>query len=257
LEEFAEVALPSYMEFVRALLAPDGGGESSKAFAFYVVEDVIECMGERSVAYWNFALNPALPGAVDQSAVVRRYAASTLGSAARASPKFAPMAGAAVSQLFGVLQRHGERHRRRRAVKADEKKVAVAVDAAIGALGQILERYEAQCGEHVGKAWSMWISNLPLKYDIETGHKTHAQLLSLASTRHPQVAAPEQQAKVLSVFLEIHKTKFSNSEIDAGIAAAVKSIPEEHIKHVSSNFNERIQRKLEKILKKSRNDDAI
>jgi len=253
---FAEVGLPTCMEFVGALLAPtsDACSDSMRAMAFYVADDVLNHMREQSVPYWNMFLNAALAGAQDKSMLVRQYALSTLGSAAVASRAFAPMAGAAVSLIYALLQKNGEKHRRRRATSTGNKQSAMATDAAICALGKILEHHEAQLGDHVDKAWSMFIANLPLKYDTEAGKATHAQLLDFAvAKQHSAVVAPEHQVKVLSVLVDVYKTKFSSSELDAGIALAVAGLSQATIDRLISAVSEKTQKKVNKILKKGSN----
>merc|ERR1712228_1103696 len=105
------------MEVVQALLRP-GGGDADRALAFYITDDVVDCLAERSVPYWNVFMNQALQCVCDKSAVLRQYAASTIGHGARL-PIFSQMAPASVMQIHRVLQKQGERHRRRRAVKPD------------------------------------------------------------------------------------------------------------------------------------------
>lgn len=88
-------------------------------------------------------------------------------------PIFAQIAPMVASQLARVLQKHGERHRRRRALNAEAKQVAMAMDSSIWALGMICEHQErsidstesiesrAEEERHVGGdstgAWKMWL----------------------------------------------------------------------------------------------------
>lgn len=156
----------------------------------------------------------------DTAPVVRQYAASTLGHASK-QQVFSVMAPAAISRLKDVIDAQGEKHRRRRAVHADAKENALAVDACIRALGLICENQEQTLGASCGPVWALWLHNLPLRYDQDEGQKAHAQLLELVVRSHPVVASPENLPMVLKVFAEIYKTRFSNAVLDRELALAV------------------------------------
>jgi len=245
-DEFAEVALEPYMSFVGSLLTPEAS-DSDRGLAFYVADGAVDTLGLRTVPYWNGFMNLALQGMSDKSAVVRQYATSTIGNAAQ-YPIFQQMAKVAASQLHGMLQRQGERHRRRKAVKADAKQAAMAVDAGIRALGEICEHHEASFGEHAAVAWSAWLSNLPLRYDADAGRRAHGQLLRLVAGGHAVLTSPQHLPQVVTVLAEVYKTKFSSTELDRNISAAMASMREESLKQVCSTLQEKHQRKVEHIL---------
>jgi len=245
-DEFTQVALPIYMQLVQQLLRPDAS-ESDRSLAFYITDDAVESLGERSVPFWSNFMNQALQGMVDKSAMVRQYASSTIGGATR-QPIFAQMAPAAASQIHRILQKQGERHRRRRAVKADALQSALAVDAGIRALGDIAEHHEQRLGEHAATVWSMWLSNLPLKYDQDGGQRAHRQLLGLVVRSHPLVTAPQNLPQVVSILAEVYKTKFSNDSLNEDIAKAMACMGEAPLKEVCSSIQEKHQKKVERIL---------
>jgi len=245
--DFVEVALQPFMQVVQTLLATEDN-ESDRSLAFYITEDAVDCLGERSIPYWNGFMNQALQGMLHRSAVVRQYAFSTIGNGAR-QPIFAQMVPAAASNIHRVLQKQGERHRRRRAANADAEQTALAVEACIKALGEICEYHEQQLGTHAGIAWTMWISNLPLKYDQEAGQKAHKQLLHLVSRNHPAVASPDQMTKVLMILADIYKTKFSNADLDKEISSAFTQIGETPLMQMCGNITEKQKKKVEHILR--------
>merc|ERR1719436_1756564 len=119
------------MEMVKCLVKPDRN-ECDRALGFYIADDIVACMGEKSVPYWNGFMNEALTAMLDKSSVIRQFATSTVGNGAP-QPIFAQVAPAAATQVQKVLQKQGERHRRRRAMKVDAKQSALAVDACIRA----------------------------------------------------------------------------------------------------------------------------
>jgi len=244
--EFTQVALPMYMQLVQQLLQPSAS-ESDRSLAFYITDDAVDCLGERSVPFWSSFMNQALQGMVDKSAMVRQYATSTIGNATR-QPIFEQMAPAAASQIHRILQKQGERHRRRRAVKAAALQAALAVDVGIRALGEIAEHHEPRLGEHAATVWSMWLSNLPLKYDQEGGQRAHRQLLGLVVRSHPIVTAPQNLPQVVSTLAEVYKTKFSNTSLDEDIAKAIGCMDEAPLKEVCSSIQEKHQKKVERIL---------
>lgn len=248
--EFTQGALPVYMQLVQQLLQPSAS-ESDRSLAFYITDDAVDCLGERSVPFWSSFMNQALQGMVDKSAMVRQYASSTIGNATR-QEIFGQMAPAAASQIHRILQKQGERHRRRRAVKAEQLQAALAVDAGIRALGEIAEYHEQRLGEHATTVWSMWLSNMPLKYDQEAGQRSHRQLLGLVVRQHPAVTAPQNLPQVVSILAEVYKTKFSNTSLDEDIAKAMACIGEAPLKEVCSGIQEKHQKKVERILASSK-----
>jgi len=244
---FIEIFLPPLMEMVVKLLRPDGS-ELERSLAFYIVDDIVDSVSDKSIPYWNGFMNQALQGMVDKSAMVRQYAASTIGHAAR-QPIFAQMAPSAAMQIHRVLQKHGERHRRRRAVKADAKQNALAVDSCIKALGYICEHHEAQLGTDAGTAWQIWLSNLPLRYDQDAGQRTHAQLLGLVARSHPAVTSQEQLPKVLAILADVYETGFSTTALDREIASTVSRVGEEPLMEICSGITEKQQKKVKQMLR--------
>lgn len=250
---FSEVALQTFMQYVETLIK-QGAPDNDRGLAFYIADDVVECLGLSSVPYWNGILPLALQAINDKSATVRQYAVSTLGNAAQ-HPIFAQMAPHAATSIHRLLQKQGERHRRRKAVKADAKQVALAVEASIRALGEICEHHEATLGQHAGVAWEMWLSNLPLKYDEEAGQKAHAQLLRVVSRNHPLVSSPEHMQQVVMVLTEVYKTKFSNSTLDTDIKASLSSIAEATLTQICSSLPDKNQKKVQHIVGRATADD--
>jgi len=247
-DDFTEVALSTFMELVRAFVQKDRS-DADRGLGFYMADEVVECLGERSLPFWNGFMNEALQGVSDKSAIIRQYATATIGHAA-IQPGFAPMAQAAASAVYAKLQKQGDRHRRRRAADAQAKQGALAVDACVRAIGQICEHQEQQLGAHAAMGWQMWLSLLPMKYDLEAGHKAHTQLLRLVVQNHAYFTAPELLPKVLTVFAEIYRTKFSTPELDKNIAHAVAQVGEVNLKTVCSNFSEKQMKKVDQMLKK-------
>jgi len=245
-EEFAEVGLSIFMGLVRDLLQK--GSDSERGLALYIADEVVACLGELSVPYWNTFMEHACNSITDKTAVIRQHSASVVGHGSRL-PIFAQVAGVAASQLARVLQKHGERHRRRRAVNTEAKQVAASVDASIWALGMICEHQEKNVGGDSTGAWQMWLSHMPPRYDKEIGQKASAQLLELVVKNHPVVTAPDQLPRVLAIFADVYKSKNSNSVLDKEMASAVARAGEGSVKGLAANLPERQQKKLEQLLK--------
>jgi hypothetical protein len=251
-DAFAEMVLPSLMQLVQSLIQA-GSSDPCRALAFYIADDVVDVMGEKSIPYWNWLMNSALSAGIDKCAAVRQFATSTIGNGSRLAA-FAPMATASAGQICSALSKQGERHRRRRAVTAETKQNAIAVDACIRALGLICEHQEETLGVHAVTGWSMWLSNLPMKYDGHGARKTHAQLLGLLARRHPALTTPEHQVKFMGVLADVYKTNLSTSPLDKQIVAAVGQIGETPIKELSSSFSDVRQKKIEQMLKAAAKD---
>mmetsp|Transcript_30368 Transcript_30368/g.86919 ORF Transcript_30368/g.86919 Transcript_30368/m.86919 type:complete len:1132 (-) Transcript_30368:221-3616(-) len=249
-EEFVELALCPMMDLVKMLVRPERS-EADRSLGFYLADDVVACLGEKTKPFWNGFMNEALLGMLDKSPIIRQFSASTIGSGA-SQAVFAQVVPAACNTIHQVLQKHGERHRRRRAVKADAKQNALAIDTCIQTLGQICQHQEAQMGNDAGTAWAMWLSNLPLKYNADAGKATHDQLVDLVMRNHPYLTKPEQLPRVLTVFAEIFRSKFSHGELDKKIAAAVCSLPEEVLQASCGSMPEKLQKKVEQMVKSNR-----
>jgi len=161
---------------------------------------------------------------------------------------FGQMAPAAAQRLALVIQKQGERHRRRRAANKDAKEVALAVDAAIGAFGLICEHQEQRIGGDSVAAWKLWLDSLPLRCDQEEAQKVHMQLIELVVRGHPCVTSAEQEPKVLRIFADVYETRFSNSEVNKKIAAAIASAGEASQK-IAADFPEKQKKKVERMLK--------
>lgn len=244
--DFVEVGLPTFMELVKTIL-PDPS-EGKRSLALYIADEVVDVLGELSVPYWDVFMESACNSITDKCAAVRLYSALTIGHASL-QPIFAKIAPVAASQVARVLQKHGERHRRRRAVKNDAKQVALATDAAIWALGMICEHQEANIGGDTASAWRMWLTNMPPRRDREIAQKATHQLLELVVRNHPVVASPEQLPTVLGVFADVYRTRSSNPILDKEIAAAIARAGAVHVKQFAAGLPERQRKKVDSMLK--------
>lgn len=245
--DFAEVGLPTFIEVVRRMMLPEGS-EADRSFALHLADDIVESMGELSVPFWNVFMEQACKSITDKCPVIRQYAANTIGSGSK-QPIFAKIAPVAVQQVARIVQKFGERHRRRRAVTSDARELALSVDAAIHALGLICEHQEQNIGGDSKEAWRMWLNNLPLRYDQEAGQKAHLQLLELVVRGHSVVTCPGLLPTVLGVFADVYRTKFSNPSLDKGIAAAVGRAGAESVEVLVAGLPERQQKRVRDILK--------
>jgi len=244
--EFAEVGLAGFMQGVQRLLEGEAS-DGDRSLALYICNEVVASLGELSVPYWNGFMEKALGNLTDKCAAVRQHAASCLGNASKL-PIFGQMAPAAAQRLALVIQKQGERHRRRRAANKDAKEVALAVDAAIGAFGLICEHQEQRIGGDSVAAWRLWLNSLPLRCDQKEAQKVHLQLVELAARNHSFVTAEEQVPKVLRIFAEVYETRFSNSEVNKKIAATIASAGEVS-QTIAADFPEKQKKKVERMLK--------
>lgn len=244
-ENFTEV-MPRLMEIVHKFVQP-GASEPDRALAFYMTADIVNHLGATSVQYWNFFMNQVLEAILDQSIAVRQYAATTLGYGAK-QPAFQPMTMAAAGQIHAVLSKHGEKHRRRRAVKADAKQLAVSLDAAIWCLGNICEHHGQQLGNNLNQAWVMWLNHMPLKYSEELGQSCNEKLLRLIMAQHPVLTTQDNLPKALAVFADTYKTKFSTSSLDKAMTSGLAAMAPATLKGLSSSLPERQQKKIQSIV---------
>jgi len=246
--EFGEHVLPSFMQLVGKLLAPSSS-EADRGLGFHIADNVCQHMGPGSTKYWGVFMNHALVGVSDKSPLVQRYAARVVGSGAK-QPQFAQCALAAAQAVFTVLQKQGQKHKRRRA-KPEQNPSALAVDACVSALGVICEYHEQTMGEHAVQAWSTWLNALPVKYDVELAVQAHSQLLGLIARQHVVIVDPSRLPSALAVLLDAYKTKLSEPELDKNIAGAIVAIGPEKLEQLCSNLKDGQKKKIENILKKA------
>merc|ERR1711865_699222 len=244
--EFAEVGLPGFMQGVQRLLQGEAS-DGDRSLALYICNEVVASLGELSVPYWNGFMEKTLGFLADKCAAVRQHAASCLGNASKLAV-FGQMAPAAAQRLALVIQKQGERHRRRRAANKDAKEVALAVDAAIGAFGLICEYQEQRIGGDSVAAWRLWLNSLPLRCDQKEAQKVHLQLVELVVRNHSFVTSEEQVPKVLRIFADVYETRFSNKDVNKKIAAAIASAGEVSQK-IAADFPEKQKKKVERMLK--------
>lgn len=246
-EEFAEDVLPTLMQQLVQKYVQENSNSADRAIAFYIANLVTDFMGEGGVKYWQIFMNQALVAVLDKSPIVQRYATKVVGSGTK-QKQYSVMALAACQNVYQVLQKHGEKHKRRR-VKADKAPIALAIDACVRALGLICEHQEQQLGQHAPQIWSMWISSLPIKYDVEAGQQVHAQLLGLLAREHPMLLDQTRLPAVLRILTDVYKTKFSTPDLDKSIAFAMAQIGVEKLEVLCSDFKEGQKKKTQQMLK--------
>jgi len=246
-DPFLEIAVAGFVEVIKRLIKKESA-EADRALAFYMADDLVDSLEEHSIKYWDLIMNLALEAMTDKSAVIRQYAMRAIGNGAK-HKQLQPMVRAVALRIHEILQKQGERHRRRRAVKADAKQNSLAVEAAIRALGQICEFHEAEFGSDAGTAWQLWLGNLPFKYDVEEGIKSHRQLLELVVRSHPFITSQEKLPQVLTVFADVYKTRFSNKSLDRDMASAVLKAGEAQITQLCSTIPEKQQKRVQQMLK--------
>lgn len=242
--------MPTFMELTAALVKADRS-DADRSLGLYLADDMVMTLGECTVPFWNGFMNEALTCMVHDSAIVRQFAASTIGNAS-CQPAFAQVVPAAATAIHTILSKQGVKHRRRRAVKAADREKALAVDACVRTLGQICQAHEGVMGADASTAWGLWLSNLPLKYNADASKAAHGQLVSLLEQGHPMLTSMEQLPRVLAVLADSYKAKYSAKDLDKRIAAAIGGVGEDPLKAVCGGLTERQQKKVEQILKVGR-----
>jgi len=254
-EQFAADVLPSFAGQLAAKLVQPNCSDADRSLGFHIADCVIQEMGQGSVPYWQVFMNHALVAVQDKSSLVQQYATKVVGTGAKCK-EYAVMALAACQSIYQVLQKHGEKHKRRR-VKAEQKPIALAIDACVRALGLICEHQEQTLGQHAPQLWSMWINSLPIKYDVESGKQVHTQLLALLAREHPALLDQTRLPLALRVLTDVYKTKFSEKELDKNIAIAFTKLGPEKLEVLCTGFKDSQKKKVEQMLKNAQAADAI
>lgn len=250
-EDFIAEVLPTFMNQLCAKLVQPACSDADQSLAFYIADGVCEVLGQRSVSYWQVFMNQALIAAAnDKKPVVQRYAITVIGTSAQ-QKESSVMAAAAIQTIYTILEKHGQKHKRRR-VKPEQNPAALSIDACVRSLGLMLEHHEQTLGQHAARAWSMWLASLPIKYDVSAGQEVHQQLLALLAREHPALVDSATLPLVLKILTDVYKSKFSTKQLDKDIAFAFEKIGPEKLEVLCSGFKEAQKKKTEQMLKSAK-----
>jgi hypothetical protein len=215
--------------------------KENTVLALHLACDMLEHLKEKSTPIWPVFMPKLFEGLADKDPDVRIAAAYAVNLAA-AIPAFAEAAPQAFRSIAQIISSKPPKKR--------DDKANMALDNAVAAMFSLGRSMSAQCPPEINP-FAMFISKLPLKTDLEEAKKVHLLVCQNVMQQHGGLlgASQENVGKILSVLAEIHKQEdVSNDEIDELIVQIFKALPPATLAQMASNFTEKQQKRIEKML---------
>lgn len=233
---FVAVGLSQILPIIQQCIVP-GRSVSDRCLAIYLADDVVDKLGQDSVAVWPVFMEHMLVAITESDAWVRQAAAyGALHSSAIA--EFANYASKTAEQLGKCISHPGAR-------KEGNKE---ATEAAVAALGALCRRHS----EHIAgvdQYLLLFLNKLPLVEDLDQAGPTHELLLEFVQSGLPLFQ--EHLGRVFRIFLDVYKRDTSTETLNAGIRRMVVDVGEEKLRQVQPPLTEGQKRRLLKIAKDS------
>lgn len=193
-----------YSNVLSKFLTPEGTNEDHK-FAIFVIDDVIEFLGEAMAGdKWNALAEALFVYSVDKDDTVRQAAVYGVGVLATfTSPeKFAPWA----TRVLTILDQSANVP-----VQKSKKSHGHARDNSIASLGKVIKHQHMNIDINI--VIPAWSSVLPLRHDKVEARMMHELLADLCLSKPALVFGPnfERLAHVVNLFAEILETKLCES----------------------------------------------
>lgn len=235
-EHFLLGGMQQLVPVIRASLLP-GNTSSDECIGLYIACDMVEKLGQQSVAVWHAFMPQMVEAVANGDAWVRQAAAYGVRHAARLA-EFAPFADRA-SKLLGDVVSHQS---------AKGEGDCEATEAAVAALGVV-------CKAHGGRVAGLrllllsFLENLPLTEDLDVAAPTHELLMEFVKEGH--AFFQEHVGKVCHVFLEIYGRETGDDALDADIRSAFAQAGQERLRQMQPPFSNVQWKKILKIIQES------
>eukprot|EP00435_Cladocopium_sp_Y103_P017676 s1906_g4.t1 len=157
-------------------------------------------------------------------------------------PKFAEAAPEVFKALAKLLSAPKPKKR--------DEKAKIAMDNAVAAMLSMLKDKGQLCPPDL-QAWDLALSKLPIKDDSEEAKKVHEKVIDMVLQQNQGLLGADNRnlGKVLSILAEIYKQEeICSKECDEKILKIFKGIPQNVLVSAASNFSEKQQKKIEKML---------
>lgn len=215
--------------------------KENKVLGLYLVCDLLDHLKEHSESAWPIFMPKIFESIFDADADARTAAAYAVNLAAPL-PKFAEAAPEVFKALAKLLSAPKPKKR--------EEKAKVAMDNAVAAMLSMLKDKGQLCPPDL-QAWDLALSKLPIKDDCEEAKKVHEKVIDMVLQQNQGLLGAENRnlGKVLSILAEIYKQEeICSKECDDKILKIFKGIPQNVLVSAASNFSEKQQKKIEKML---------
>jgi len=215
--------------------------KQNKTLALYLACDLLENLKESSGPLWPTFMPAVFAALGDKNPEVRIPAAYAVSLAAPLAmfAEAAPQAFKLIAQLV-----NGPPPKKR------DEQGKVALDNAVSALIFLAKEKSALCPPEI-PAWQLAVSKLPLQEDEEEAKKIHKIIVDLVLEQHAGLLGPNGAhiPKILSALAEVYNQEnLCTKETNANIVRIFQLLPRDNIVKYASEFTEKQQKKIEKML---------
>lgn len=213
----------------------------TKILALYLACDLLEHLKENSCPIWPAFMSVLFDALGDADPDARTAAAYAVNLASNV-PQFAEAAPEAFKRLSMILSGP--------APKKKDEKGRMARDNAVAAMLALARNVIAKCPADV-PAWKLVVSKLPLQEDYDEARKVHKIITDLVLEQNPGLMGPsgENLGKILSSLAEVYKQEhLCEEETDEKIKRIFQTINPDTLRQFAGQFNEKQQKKIEKML---------
>jgi len=212
-----------------------------RALALFLACDLLQHLKELSEPAWPVFMPAVFQALGDKDADVRIPAAFAISLAAPL-PKFAEGATEAFKRLAALITAPAPKKR--------ETTGKLALDNCVSALLALAKEKPQQCPPEI-PAWQLVVNKLPITTDEDEAKKVHKAVAGLVLEQHAGLLGPDHAhiGKILSSLAEVYnQEELCTKETEAEILRIFQNIPQERLQSLASNFTEKQQKKIEKML---------
>ncbi|KAH0482149.1 MAG: uncharacterized protein KVP18_000265 [Porospora cf. gigantea A] len=220
-DNYLEAAGVPTTEFLTQYLEPTRC-TADQTLGFYVVDDILECLGDRAAPLFPLFLERMVLGISSEDVQLRQAVAYGVIHLVKIGQVPVSVIQQAANSLAQEISKPNARHRLHN----------TATDNCVAALGAILFHRPDAVQDNVVVLANGFLDSLPLKYDIIEAQRVHQSLMEKVEENHPLFSIngpnPEDNArmtaKLLNVFAPIYNGETSNDRLDKSISAFCKAV---------------------------------
>jgi len=214
--------------------------KQNATLALFLACDLLQHLKDKSTPVWK-TMMPAIFKALTEAEADLRIPAAYAINLASPIPAFNEAAGEAVRVLQQILNAPAPKKRR-------EEKAKVALDNAVAAMLALAVNKPDQCP---ATNFALVLSKLPLKDDEEEAKKVHKLVVDQFAAENPRLVGDgaSNLSTILKVLAEIYKQEnICEKETDEKIVILFKKLPQALLQQHASQFTEKQQKKIERII---------
>jgi len=241
-ELFITHALPQVRPLMETWFAGPKINNPGRLLGLHVAVDFSEHIGgQHAVALWPLFMEAVFDGLKSDEADERLAAAFNIVLAAQAPEFGSQFAAHAYAALGTALQSFKP--------KKNDEDAQRATDNVIAALIQLCLCHPHTCPD-LDLCWQTIIGKLPLKVDMEEGHKVHRKLFVEAQKPNGgNLGSMARVAQVLGYLCEVYgKSENCEEELQHDMAVAFAALPPSTLQELTAQLSAKQQKKMERIV---------